>query len=246
MDIFNIKIEFNSIAFRQTIEKCVNENDKGYVCVVDCNVLTMAQKDEKYRSIIKNAYVNTCDGSSIAAMCNRIYGTKYQAFNGPDLFAEYVEKQDFKQLLLGNTEAKFNQIKEKLQTEGKGCEHLSYMPLPFATIDKFDYEGISAEINQINPDFIWVSLGAPKQENFMVRLLPYLNRGLMFGIGAAFNFYVGDISQPNAKVGALRFIWLDRIFKEPKKQIRRMWAAFKAYPSIYREEKKRAKQSIQI
>lgn len=241
MDIFNIKIEFDHDDFRKTIEDCAKRKGKGYVCVVDANVLTMAHDNLEYREIVKNSYVNTCDGSSLATMANRIYGTNYRAFNGPDVFAEYVERGNIKQLLLGNTEDKFNQIKEKLAAAGKDSSHLTYMSLPFATIDEFDYESIAKAINGLKPDFIWVSLGAPKQENFMLRVLPYLDQGLLFGIGAAFNFYVGDIEQPKFHIGSFRFIWLDRIFREPKKQLKRLCQVLLKYPAIYREEKKKVK-----
>ena len=115
------------------------------------------------------------------------------------------------------------------------------MPVPFATVDQFDYKGIAEELKAVDPDIVWVSLGAPKQEQFMERLLPYIDRGLLFGIGAAFNFYVGDIRQPKFHIGAFRFIWLDRIFREPKKQLSRIWGALTVYPKLYRKEKKRAK-----
>lgn len=239
MDIFNIRIEFDHDVFRKTIEECAKNKGKGYVCVVDANVLTMAHDNLEYREIVKNSYVNTCDGSSLATMANRIYGTNFRAFNGPDVFAEYVERGDIKQLLLGNTEEKYNQIKAKLAEEGKDSRHLVYMPLPFASIDEFDYKGIAKAINEIKPEFIWVSLGAPKQENFMVRILPHLDQGLLFGIGAAFNFYVGDTRQPPFHIGSFKFIWLDRIFREPKKQLKRMVQALVKLPVIYREEKKK-------
>lgn len=244
MDIFNIRIEFDHKIFRQKIETCAKHKEKGYVCVVDANVLTMAHDNLTYREIVKNSYVNTCDGSSLATMANRIYGTNFRAFNGPDVFAEYVKRGDIKQLLLGNTEEKFNQIRDKLASEGKSSSHLVYMPLPFAAIDEFDYAGIAEKINEIKPDFIWVSLGAPKQENFMVRILPYLKQGLLFGIGAAFNFYVGDIAQPKFHIGSFRFIWLDRIFREPKKQLKRIRQIIIKYPLIYREEKRKLKLKL--
>ena len=241
MEVFGIKIEFEHDLFRSRIAECRDRKEKGYVCVVDANVITMTRHDEAYRKLVRDSYVNTCDGSSIASMVNKIYGTNYRAFNGPDVFAEYIEKNDFKQLLLGNTVEKFEQIRAKLEVLGKASDHISYMPVPFAKIDEFDYVGIAEQIKAIDPDIIWVSLGAPKQENFMVRLLPHIERGLMFGIGAAFNFYVGDIAQPKFHIGALRFIWLDRIIKEPRKQLKRIRTALLNYPPIYREEKKRKK-----
>ena len=86
MDVFNIHIEFDSRLFRDTVDRHIGEKKKASVCVVDANVITIAQKDLKYREIVKNATINTCDGSSIAKMVNNIYGTDYHAYNGPDLF----------------------------------------------------------------------------------------------------------------------------------------------------------------
>lgn len=239
MDIFNIKLEFNHDVFRQGIEKCVKNKDKGYVCVVDANVLTMVHTNLEYREIVKNSYINTCDGGSIASMANVLYGTNYKAYSGPELFTDYIGRSDIKQLLLGNTQEKYNQIVSKLEENCLDSTHLTYMPLPFASIDEFDYENIAQSINAINPDFIWVSLGAPKQENFMYRILPYLNQGLMFGIGAAFNFYVGDIVQPKFHIGSFRFVWLDRLFREPKKQFKRTIETLSNYYFIYNEERKK-------
>lgn len=234
MVIFNIKLEFNHDAFRKAIEKCISDKDKGYVCVVDGNVLTMAQKDKSYRDIVNNAYVNTCDGSSIAKMCNRIYGTNYTAFTGPHVFAEYIEKNIYRQLLIGNTEERFNNIKAKLEHNGKSSDHLFYLPLPFAKINDFDYEGIGRQINELKPDLIWVSLGAPKQEMFCSRILPHIDKGLLFGIGAAFNFYIGEIAES-------RFIWFKRLFQEPKKQINRCKNYLLVMPRLYMEEKNKSK-----
>lgn len=242
MEVFGIKIEFEHDLFRSRIAECRDRKEKGYVCVVDGNVLAMAHNDVSYRKIINKAYVNTCDGGSIATMCNKIYGTDYSAFNGPDLFAEYIERTDIKQMLLGNTKEKYRQIKARLEDNGVSSSHLSYMSLPFATVDEFDYKTIACEINKIQPDFIWVSLGAPKQENFMYRILPFLDSGLLFGIGAAFNFYVGENVQPKIHIGSFRFTWLDRIFREPKKQLKRVGIILRYYPKIYGEEKNKAKK----
>lgn len=245
MEVFNIKIEFDHGEFRQKITTAIEKKMKGYVCVVDGNVLTMTSKDPAYCDIVKNAYVNTCDGSSIAVMVNWIYGTNCRPFTGPELFEEFIEKTQYNQLLLGNTEEKYLRIKGKLTELGKENNHLKYMAVPFASVDHFDYAQIGADIKKINPDIIWVSLGAPKQERFMARLLPYLNTGLLFGIGAAFNFYVGDNPQPKYHLGFFNLIWLDRIFREPKKQINRVFNAIKAYPKIFIDEKRR-KRSVRV
>lgn len=240
MDIFNIHIEFNSKIFCKTIEDYIAKKEKAYVCVVDANVITIAQKNMKYREIVNNASINTCDGSSIAKMVNSIYGTDYHAFNGPELFEYYIERP-YKHLLVGNRASKVEQIKAKVKEKGLEVD-LQHLDVPFVPVEQFDYKSIADQINLIQPDIIWVSLGAPKQETFISKILPYVKSGVLFGIGAAFNFYTGDLHNNKKEIGGLRFIWLERIFKEPKKQLSRVGNFLLAVPKMYIEEKRKSKR----
>lgn len=240
MDVFNIKIEFDPKVLRDTIEHHIEENQKAYVCVVDANVLTIAQKDLKYREIVRNATVNTCDGSSISRMVNKIYGTDYHAYNGPEVFEYYIERP-YKHVLLGNKASKVEQIKAKVREKGIELD-MQHVDVPFVSVEEFDYGSIAKQINELKPDIVWVSLGAPKQELFISNIFPYVNQGVFFGIGAAFNFYTGDLHNNKKELGGLRLIWLERVFKEPKKQLRRVWNYLVMMPQIYRKEKEKLKK----
>lgn len=235
MDVFNIHIEFDSQVFRDIVEQHIRDKKKAYVCVVDANVITIAQKDLKYREIVKNATINTCDGSSIAKMVNSIYGTKYSAYNGPELFEYYIERP-YKHVLVGNTAKKVEQIKAFVKDKGHDVD-LTHVDVPFVPVDQFDYPAIAKQINELKPDIVWVSLGAPKQETFISNIFPYIEQGVLFGIGAAFNFYTGDLHNNKKEIGGLRLIWLERVFKDPKKQIKRVFTAIKMYPKLYLAEK---------
>lgn len=239
MNVFNIHIEFDSNVFCRTVEDYIARKQKAYVCVVDANVITIAQKDLEYREIVKAANINTCDGSSISKMVNSIYGTNYSAFNGPELFEYYIERP-YRHVLVGNTQKKVDQIKAKVAEKGLELD-LTHVDVPFVSVDEFDYPAIAAQINDLKPDIVWVSLGAPKQETFIRNIFPYIERGVLFGIGAAFNFYTGDLHNNKKEIGGLRFIWLERIFKEPKKQLSRVGKFILAMPKMYFEEKKKAR-----
>ena len=238
--MFNIKIEFNPQVLRDTIEKHIKSHEKAYVCVVDANVITIAQKDMQYREIVKNATINTCDGSSIAKMVNKIYGTDYHAYNGPELFEYYIERP-YRHVLLGNKASKVEQIRAKVAEKGLELD-MMHVDVPFVPVEEFDYPAIAKQINELKPDIVWVSLGAPKQEKFISNIFPYINQGVLFGIGAAFNFYTGDLHNNKKEIGGLRFIWLERILKEPKKQLGRVGRFLCVIPKMYMEEKKRARE----
>ena len=241
MDVFNIKIEFEPQVLRGTIEQHIREQKKVYVCVVDANVITIAQKDKEYQKIVKNATINTCDGSSIAKMVNKIYGTHYHAYNGPEVFEYYIERP-YKHVLVGNTAKKVEQIKKFVKQKGVDVD-LQHVDVPFVPVEDFDYSAIAKQINELKPDIVWVSLGAPKQEKFIANIFPYVDQGVFFGIGAAFNFYTGDLHNNKKEVGGIRLIWLERILKEPKKQLKRVGGYLRAVPKMYWEERKKAKAS---
>lgn len=239
MNVFNIHIEFDSKVFCKTVEERIGKKEKAYVCVVDANVITIAQKDLQYREIVKSATINTCDGSSISKMVNSIYGTKYSAFNGPELFEYYIERP-YKHVLVGNTMKKVEQIKAKVVEKELELD-LQHVDVPFVPVEEFNYPAIAKQINALKPDIVWVSLGAPKQEAFISNIFPYIEQGVMFGIGAAFNFYTGDLQNNKREIGGLRFIWLERIFKEPKKQLSRVGKFLLAMPKMYWDERCKAK-----
>ena len=94
-------------------------------------------------------------------------------------------------------------------------------------------------------DIIWVALGAPKQEIFMSKLKPFLKRGVMIAVGAAFKFYSGleEKRAPEWMVKHhLEFVY--RIFSEPKKQLKRCSWIIITLPGLLLGEWKRKRKKL--
>ena len=68
-------------------------------------------------------------------------------------------------------------------------------------------------------DIIWVGLGAPKQEKVIHILFDKLDKGVLVGVGAAFNFFSGidSFKRAPATYRRLHLEWLFRLFQEPKR-----------------------------
>jgi N-acetylglucosaminyldiphosphoundecaprenol N-acetyl-beta-D-mannosaminyltransferase len=213
---FNINFEFDTLKIHKKVEKYISEKKKGYVCVVDGNVLTHSESNSDYNQILNSSMLNLCDGSSIAMLASKIHNEKLKAYTGPEIFFKYV-KVEYKQCFLGNTEENLHKMKLKMQQEGYNIEHFMFMSLPFKNVQDFDYKNIAKEINDFKPDLIWVSLGAPKQEYFISRLAPLVEQGILFAIGAAFNFFLEEKKKDNSILERFNLIWLSRVLKEPKR-----------------------------
>ena len=121
--------------------------------------------------------------------------------------------------------------------------NMTFYELPFCSVDQFDYPEIAGKVNADGADIIWVALGAPKQEIFMSKLKPYLHKGVMIAVGAAFKFYSGldERRAPEWMVKHhLEFVY--RIFSEPKKQLKRCsWIIITLPGLLFGEWKKKQK-----
>lgn len=227
---FKIHLTFGIKNIDSNIEKFTKNNSKGYVCVVDINVLSMTFTDPDYFKIVNNATFNTCDGGFLAFLKNikSKESKKYHSYNGPEIFKKYIIRNDIKQLLIGSNSSDFKLLKNMIPRHS----HLYNMELPFKDVDQFNYNQISKEVNKIKPQIIWVMLGAPKQEIFISKIYPLLENGLIFGSGAALNFFFNRINNRAFSIYGMRFIWLERIFYEPKKQLKRIFIFLKVLPKI--------------
>ena len=69
-------------------------------------------------------------------------------------------------------------------------------------------------INETKPDFVWVGLGAPKQEKWMYEHKNKVN-ALMIGVGAAFDYLAGNIQRAPMWMQKLNLEWLYRLIQDP-------------------------------
>jgi N-acetylglucosaminyldiphosphoundecaprenol N-acetyl-beta-D-mannosaminyltransferase len=70
---------------------------------------------------------------------------------------------------------------------------------------------------QPKPDVIWVGLGSPKQEFWMVVHRDQLNAPIIIGMGATFDFNAGSKKRAPARIQIAGFEWLFRFLNEPNR-----------------------------
>jgi N-acetylglucosaminyldiphosphoundecaprenol N-acetyl-beta-D-mannosaminyltransferase len=237
---FNIKLEFTHQTLENIVEMTAHKG-KGYCCFVDLTSLVYSYHDIDFREILNNSTVNSCDGSYIAMSASKLHSEKLREYIGPDFFKKFIYAKK-KHLIIGNTQEVFNKVKAKVELVQN--TDLTFLPLPFMKVEDFDYEGVSCFINKLSPDYIWVSLGAPKQERFMNILLPKINRGMLLGVGAATNYFSGEIKDIPNWTKRLHIVWVYRIFTEPKKQLKRLQSILLTFPKMIKEEKNKLNNSI--
>jgi N-acetylglucosaminyldiphosphoundecaprenol N-acetyl-beta-D-mannosaminyltransferase len=96
-----------------------------------------------------------------------------------------------------------------------------YSP-PFRPLSEEEDAAVVKRINEIQPDFIWVGLGAPKQEKWMANHQGKVN-GLMLGVGAGFDYYAENITRAPEWIQRSNLEWMFRLIQDPRRLFSRYW-----------------------
>lgn len=242
---FNINYEFDRQTIWNQIDEQLQKEGARYICVADGNILQMVHKDMEYRRIVNESLFSICDSSWVPVFLRRLYGVEYQQYCGSQIFEDLTDRKQYRQFFIGTSQQILDGLRNELSKKDPSVSNMTFFAPPFCKVEEFNYPAIAEMINKDNPDIVWVALGAPKQENFMYRLQPFLRRGVMIGVGAVFNFYCGLENAPKRAPKwmidhHMEFIY--RVFSEPKKQFQRCHQIIVTLPKVYREEKKKSKQ----
>ena len=77
-------------------------------------------------------------------------------------------------------------------------------------------EELYKAVRECKADYVWVSLGAPKQEYFCMAAKNELPGVKLCAVGAAFNFLSGEVARAPDSWQKAGLEWLWRIIHEPK------------------------------
>lgn len=233
---FNINYEFDKAA----VHRAIGDVKKGYICVADGVVMNTANRDPDYLAVVNGGMFAICDSSWVPLYLKSIYGIHYEQYCGSDIFRDIVSSRKYRMIFLGTNQTILGGLRRELAKMNPDVLEMQFVELPFRAVEDFDYPEIAKMVNNDGAHIIWVALGAPKQEKFMNRLLPFLDHGVMIGVGAAFKFYSGtEENRCPSWMQKMHLEFLYRIIQDPKKQLKRCFWILWTLPGLYFGEVKR-------
>ena len=145
---FNVKLEFDKDKIDSTIQTTIANNGKGYVCSVESNNLTVANKSSEFLEVVNGSLINICDGSLIAKILSLIYKQNFNSYIGADLFIKYIKMCKYKQFFLGNSREILDGLQKNLSKIDVAISSMKSQELPFKKVEEFDYIRIAELINK--------------------------------------------------------------------------------------------------
>ena len=215
----------NMQSVEQIVYSALQNRAKGYVCVTGVHGVIEAQRDEQFKQILNRAFLVTPDGTP-TVWVGRLQGHRNMGrVFGPELMIRICEASvpwGTRHFLYGGDEGVAEQLRENLTSRIRGLQIVGTYTPPFRTLTEDERRSLIAQVVATKPDIIWVGLSTPKQEKFMAEYLPLLDTTLLFGVGAAFDFHTGKISDCSDWVKSAGLQWAHRLFQEPG----RLWKRY--------------------
>ena len=203
----------------------------GYVCFANAHSLTEASSDPGVRKALNESFLSVADGVPVV-WTSRLKGAPIETrVCGPDFMKCLIERSAASAHgFIGGAPGQAEKVAAYFGLS-VGLSAICYSPpmRPFSRENALEDWQTFLKLcpGGAAPPFVWIGLGAPKQELWMNAVSG--ERGpagaggvLFFGVGAAFDFWAGDVKRAPVWMQNNGLEWLFRFGQEPG----RLWKRY--------------------
>lgn len=225
-NVLGVRVEaLNMSRALQRVASVLHRHQKGYVSVIGVHGIMEAQRNPRLAAIYADSAITIPDGMP-TVWVGRLQGChQMERVTGPDLMLQIFRSQEFAgytHFLYGGDDGVAPALAANLRQWFPWARIVGTWTPPYRDLSSEEEDGFITRIQRLQPDFIWVGISAPRQEEFMHRYLPLLDTRIMFGVGAAFDYHTGRIRDCSAWIKRAGLQWLHRLLQDP----RRLWRRY--------------------
>jgi len=203
------------------MDALVERRARGYVCAVATHAVMVAQDDPEMRAALSESTLTVPDGMPLVWAMNALGERLDDRVYGPDLMLRYIERCARRghrvYLYGGRDDGALADLADNLRRRFEGLDVVGGYSPPFRALAPEEEAEVIARIEAARPDVLWVGIGVPKQEKWMLRMRPRLEVPVMCAVGAAFDFHAGLVPQAPQWLQRRGLEWLYRMTREPRR-----------------------------
>lgn len=202
---------------------------RGYVTAAAVNLVMSAQEQPATLAATLGATLAVPDGQPLVWALHALGHRQATRVYGPDLMAKFCARAARNgtpiYLYGGRGPEERRLLERRLSERFPGLRVAGGSSPPFRTLTAQENEREIELINSSGAAVVWVGTGQPRQEQWMHEMRSRLTPSLLMGIGAAFDFHAGLVSQAPSWMQRNGLEWVYRLSREP----RRLWRRYARY-----------------
>lgn len=207
----------------------LNRNVKNlsgdYICVSNVHTTVTAYEDQEYCKVQNGGIMAIPDGGPLSSVGQKRGFKNMKRTTGPSLMGEIFKisaAEGYRHYFYGSTDETLEKLYSVLTESYPGIQIAGMYSPPFRPMTEDEDKAIVERINETKPDFVWVGLGAPKQEKWMAAHQGRVS-GLMIGVGAGFDYHAGNIERAPEWMQKSNLEWVYRLLQDPRRLFGRYW-----------------------
>jgi N-acetylglucosaminyldiphosphoundecaprenol N-acetyl-beta-D-mannosaminyltransferase len=201
--------------------KWARSRESRMVCLANVHMLMEAHQHQEFASLLREADLVTPDGMPLVWMLRKLGVRGQDRVAGMDVFLRLCQLSSLSGVsiyFVGSHAEILERMRVRLEREFPNLKIAGMAPLPFKPLTPSEDNDLIQKINASGAGIVWVCLGCPKQEQWMLKHLGKIN-AVMLGVGAVFSLYAGVYTRAPRFIRESGFEWLYRLTQEPT----RLW-----------------------
>jgi N-acetylglucosaminyldiphosphoundecaprenol N-acetyl-beta-D-mannosaminyltransferase len=208
------------------MDAMVESDARGWLTAAAVNLVMSARDEPATMDAVLDATLAVPDGQPLVWALRLLGETRATRVYGPDLMAHYCARAASTgtpmYLYGGRSKEALALLTKRLCERFVGLRIVGGWSPPFRPLTLAEQERVIAEIDGSGAKVVWVGTGQPKQELWMSEMRSRLQAPLLVGVGAAFDFHAGIVSQAPGWMQRNGLEWVYRLSREP----RRLWRRY--------------------
>ncbi|WP_412519419.1 N-acetylglucosaminyldiphosphoundecaprenol N-acetyl-beta-D-mannosaminyltransferase TarA [Staphylococcus simulans] len=218
-----LSVQFDNVTMEEMREavlrfKEADTTDNMFIVTANPEIVDYALEDQSYHDLISEADYIIPDGTGII-QAGRILGTPLkERVPGIEFMAtclDIAERYHQRVFLLGASEDVVAKAKQELQQR---YPHITF-DAHHGYIDLKD-EQVARKVSKFNPDYVFVGMGYPKQEQWIKRHRHRLQHTLLMGVGGSIEIYSGTKKRAPLLFRKTNLEWFYRLITDWKRMAR--------------------------
>lgn len=204
------------------IERNFDDIRGNYICVSNAHTCVMAHENEDYMKVQSESIMSLPDGKPLSVIGKKKTKNNMSRVTGYDFINKILYDNRFKgkrHYFYGTTQEVLDTMIKKLK-DMYNIEVCGYEPSVFRELTEDEIDELADRVNKSKADFLWVAIGAPRQEILMNRLKGKVNC-IMIAVGGVFNILAGKVKNAPKWMQELGLEWFYRFCKEPRRLFKR-------------------------
>jgi len=198
----------------------------AYAVTANVDHVVRFARHPEIRHLYERAHLVLADGTPLVWASRLLGRTLPERVAGSDLFPALCARaaeQNLSIFLLGGAPGTARRAAQTLQ-----ARHL-HLRVVGTCCPNYGFEKDPSEASRVvdavitaRPDILFVGLGSPKQENWIVENMTACGAKLNIGVGISFSFVCGDVARAPRWMQQAGLEWLHRLCQEPT----RLWKRY--------------------